>query len=106
MDETNLTVRENRIPFELSLQPNELTRKTIALAEEGKELNGPYKTMEDLRASLDAWCFYITSSSDIVKHSLSTLRVVTASFSNKELFLINFNSSFVAIFSINDFSKI
>ena len=47
-------VRENRIPFELSLQPNELTRKTIALAEEGKELNGPYKTMEDLRASLDA----------------------------------------------------
>ena len=54
MDETNLTVRENRIPFELSLQPNELTRKTIALAEEGKELNDPYKTMEDLRASLDA----------------------------------------------------
>ena len=50
-------VRENRIPFELSLQPNELTRKTIALAEEGKELNGSYKTMEDLRASLDAWSF-------------------------------------------------
>lgn len=46
-------VRENRIPFELSLQPNELTKKKIALAEEGKELNGPYKTMEDLRASLD-----------------------------------------------------
>ena len=47
-------VRENRIPFELSMQPNELTRKTIALAEEGKELSGPYKTMEELRAALDA----------------------------------------------------
>lgn len=47
-------VRENRIPFELSLQPNELTKKTIALAEEGTELNGPYSTMEDLRAALDA----------------------------------------------------
>lgn len=54
MDETNLTGRENLIPFELSLQPNELTKKTIALAEEEKELNGPYSTMEDLRASLDA----------------------------------------------------
>ena len=47
-------VRENRIPFELSLQPNELTKKTIDLAEEGKGLNGPFKTMEELRASLDA----------------------------------------------------
>lgn len=47
-------VRENRIPFDLFLQPNELTKKTINLAEEGKELNGPYKTMEELRASLDA----------------------------------------------------
>ena len=54
MDETNLTGRENLIPFELSLHPNELTKKAIVLAEEGKELNGPYKTMEDLRASLDA----------------------------------------------------
>ena len=47
-------VRENRIPFELSLQPNDLTKKTIALAEEGTKLNGPYSIMEDLRASLDA----------------------------------------------------
>ena len=47
-------LRENRIPFELSLQPNDLTKKTIARAEEGKELNGPYSTMEDLRASLNA----------------------------------------------------
>ena len=47
-------VRENRIPFELSLHPNELTKKTIALAEEEKELNGSYSTMEDLRTSLDA----------------------------------------------------
>ena len=54
MNQTAFTVRENCIPFELSLQPNELTKKKIALAEEGKELNGPYKTMEDLRASLDA----------------------------------------------------
>ena len=47
-------LRENRIPFELSLQSNELTKKTIALAEEEKELNGSYSTMEDLRTSLDA----------------------------------------------------
>ena len=53
MNQTAFTVRENCIPFELSLQPNDLTKKTIAFAEEGKELNGPYKTMEDLRASLD-----------------------------------------------------
>ena len=44
---------ENRISFELSLQPNELTKKTIVLAEEGKKLNGPYSTIEDLKASLD-----------------------------------------------------
>lgn len=53
MNQTAFTVRENCIPFELSLQPNELTKKTIALVEKGKELNGPYSTMEDLRASLD-----------------------------------------------------
>lgn len=47
-------VRENRIPFELSLQPNELTKKTIDLAEIGKEMHGPYSTMEELRAALDA----------------------------------------------------
>lgn len=47
-------VREKRIPFELSLQPNELTKKTIDLAEVGKEMNGPFRTMEELRASLDA----------------------------------------------------
>lgn len=59
MDETNLTGRENLIPFELSLHPNELTKKAIVLAEEEKELNGPYSTMEDLKAALDAWCFLI-----------------------------------------------
>ncbi len=47
-------VREQRIPFELSLQPNKTTLETIALAEEGKELNGPFYTMEELRNSLDA----------------------------------------------------
>lgn len=45
---------DNSSPFELSLQPNELTKTTIALVEEGKELNGPYSTMEDLRTALDA----------------------------------------------------
>ncbi len=54
MNELDLTVLENSISFELSLQPNELSKKTIALAEEGKELDGPFKTIEDLRASLDA----------------------------------------------------
>ena len=53
MNQTAFTVRKNCIPFELSLHPNELTKKTIALVEKGKELNGPFKTMEDLRASLD-----------------------------------------------------
>ena len=59
MNQTAFTVRENCIPFELSLQPNDLTKKTIALAEEGKELNEPFKTMEDLRVSLDTWSILI-----------------------------------------------
>lgn len=48
-------VREHRIPFEIKSDlPNTLTRQTIELAENGKELHGPFSTISDLRASLDA----------------------------------------------------
>lgn len=48
-------VREHRIPFEISADiPNALTAKTIELAEQGKELHGPFETIEELRDSLDA----------------------------------------------------
>ncbi|QNL98312.1 type II toxin-antitoxin system RelB/DinJ family antitoxin [Treponema sp. Marseille-Q4132] len=48
-------VREHRIPFEIKSDlPNGLTRQAIELAENGKELHGPFSTISDLRASLDA----------------------------------------------------
>lgn len=48
-------VREHRIPFEIrSDLPNSLTKQTIDLAENGKELHGPFSTLTDFRASLDA----------------------------------------------------
>ena len=47
-------VREHRIPFEIKSDlPNSSTRQTIELAEDGKELHGPFSS-SDLRASLDA----------------------------------------------------
>ena len=48
-------VREHRIPFEIKSDlPNNLTYQTIELAENGKELHGPFSNIVDLRASLDA----------------------------------------------------
>lgn len=48
-------VREHRIPFEIrSDLPNSITRQTIELAENGKEIHGPFSTVEELRASLNA----------------------------------------------------
>ena len=48
-------VREHRIPFEIKSDlPNSITRQTIELAENGKELHGPFSTIDELRASLDA----------------------------------------------------
>ena len=48
-------VREHRIPFEIRSDiPNETTRRTIELAEENKELHGPFSTISQLRTSLDA----------------------------------------------------
>ena len=48
-------VREHRIPFEIRSElPKSLTKKTIELEENGKELHGPFSALTDLRASLDA----------------------------------------------------
>ena len=48
-------VRERRIPFEIkSDTPNALTQKTLRLAEEGKDLHGPFFSVDELRNSLDA----------------------------------------------------
>lgn len=48
-------VREHRIPFEIRSDfPNSLTRQTIELAENGKELHGPFSSIADLKDSLDA----------------------------------------------------
>ena len=42
------------IPFAVSRGPNKATRKAISDAMEGRDLDGPYKTMEELKAALDA----------------------------------------------------
>ena len=42
------------IPFSVSRVPNKETRKAISDAMEERNLAGPYKTMEDLKAALDA----------------------------------------------------
>lgn len=48
-------VRERRIPFEIkSDTPNALTQKTLRLAKEGKDLHGPFFSVDELRNSLDA----------------------------------------------------
>ena len=48
-------VRERRIPFEIKSDlPNLLTRQTIELAENGKELHGPFSSISALKDSLDA----------------------------------------------------
>ena len=48
-------VREQRVPFEIRADmPNDDTRRVFELAEAGKELNGPFSSMEELRKSLDA----------------------------------------------------
>lgn len=48
-------VRERRIPFEIRADiPNSETQRVIELVEAGKELNGPFSSIEDLRKSLDA----------------------------------------------------
>lgn len=48
-------VREHRIPFEIRADiPNSETQQVFELAESGKELNGPFSSVADLRKSLDA----------------------------------------------------
>lgn len=42
------------IPFSVSRTPNKETRRAIADAMEERNLEGPYKTMADLKATLDA----------------------------------------------------
>ena len=42
------------IPFSVSRTPNKETRRAIADAMKERNLEGPYKTMEDLKATLDA----------------------------------------------------
>ncbi len=42
------------IPFSVSRTPNKETRRAIADAIDERNLEGPYKTMEDLKAALDA----------------------------------------------------
>ncbi len=42
------------IPFSVSRTPNKETRRAIADAIDERNLEGPYKTMEDLKATLDA----------------------------------------------------
>ena len=42
------------IPFSVSRTPSRETRQAISDALEEKNLAGPYKTMEDLKAALDA----------------------------------------------------
>ena len=42
------------IPFSVTKVPNKETRKAISDSLEEKNLDGPYRTMEDLKAALDA----------------------------------------------------
>ena len=47
-------IRTNGIPFELVLdKPNAVTAKAIAEAEEGKDLHGPFDSVESLMESLN-----------------------------------------------------
>lgn len=47
-------IRTNGIPFELVLdKPNAVTVKAIAEAEEGKDLHGPFDSVESLMESLN-----------------------------------------------------
>jgi len=50
------SVREERIPFELSKseKPNLATRKAITRAEKGENLVGPFKTVEEAMDYLNA----------------------------------------------------
>lgn len=48
-------VREQKIPFEIKIDnPNEITIKTLELAEKGQELHGPFSTLAELKETLDA----------------------------------------------------
>lgn len=48
-------LRERGIPFELKLsEPNELTKKVLAESAKGKNLHGPYDTIDELMEALDA----------------------------------------------------
>lgn len=48
-------LREHGFPFELKLkEPNETTLKVIEEAEKGENLNGPYKTVQELMEALNA----------------------------------------------------
>ena len=52
---TKAAVREQRIPFELSLSNlNSQTLSAIRDVEEGKNLHGPFETIEELVESLNA----------------------------------------------------
>ena len=49
-------LREQKIPFELKLEPNELTYRIIEEAEAETEtnINGPYETVSELMEALNA----------------------------------------------------
>ena len=52
---TKAAVREQRIPFELSLSSlNNQTLSSIRDVEEGKNLSGPFDTVEELLENLNA----------------------------------------------------
>lgn len=48
-------LREQGFPFELKIkEPNEKTLKVIEEVEKGENLNGPYKTVQELMEALNA----------------------------------------------------
>lgn len=50
------TVRENRIPFEISgdMEPNEVTYAAMEAAEKGEDLHGPFDSVTALMEALNA----------------------------------------------------
>lgn len=50
------TVRENRIPFEISgdTEPNEVTYAAMEAAEKDEDMHGPFDSVSDLMEALNA----------------------------------------------------
>ncbi len=47
-------IAEQGIPFEITKTPNRVTAKAIADSENGKDVYGPFDSVEELMESLDA----------------------------------------------------